>query len=285
MSIELDEAGTHASGSNPAQGIVAARNGVRSVRVTLSISMRRSLAQRGGLAVKGLFYALVFSILASLWRSAAHANGGFVAGYSAAALTWYMAMSEAVTISMNSRLLADVGADITSGAVSIELLRPKSVVLQRVLIETGRVVVPLAVCTLTGFLVCWFVVGLPPSGAGFALALPSLVLAVMCNIVAHHAFAAVAFWLRETGATWFLYQKLVFMTGGMLLPLEVLPHWLHRAALFTPFPSMAYAPARLGSGHAEPGLLAVQVGWLIALSLLAKIAFALGERRLEVVGG
>ncbi len=257
----------------------------RASRVTVVTSARRSAAQPGMLLVKALFYALVFSVLASLWRAAAQANGGSLAGYSPEALTWYIAMSEAVTISMNSRLLADVGADIVSGALSIELLRPKSVLRQRVLLECGRVSVPLFICTLTGFLVCWAVVGLPPKPIGFVLAVPSLVLAVMCNIVAQHAFAANAFWLRETGATWFLYQKFVFMVGGMLLPLEVLPSWLRHVALATPFPSMAYAPARLGSGHVEPGLLAMQGAWLAGLCVAATLLFRAGERRLEVVGG
>ncbi len=52
-----------------------------------------------------------------------------------------------------------------------------------------------------------------------------------------------------------------------------------------PFAAMAYAPARLASGHVEPVLLAVQLGWLVVLLGCAVAVFAAGERRLEVVGG
>jgi ABC-type uncharacterized transport system permease subunit len=52
-----------------------------------------------------------------------------------------------------------------------------------------------------------------------------------------------------------------------------------------PFASMAYVPARLASGHVEPWLLLVQVGWLIGLLACAGGVFRAGERRLEVVGG
>jgi ABC-2 type transport system permease protein len=100
-----------------------------------------------------------------------------------------------------------------------------------------------------------------------------------------HAFAAVAFWVRDARSTWFLYQKLVFVLGGMLLPLEVLPDGLAAVARWLPFLTMAYAPARLASGHVEPYLLAVQAGWLVVLALAAARVFALGERRLQVVGG
>ena len=117
------------------------------------------------------------------------------------------------------------------------------------------------------------------------LAVPALVLGVACNLAAQHAFAAAAFWIRDARSTWFLYQKFVFILGGMLLPLEVLPDWLHRIAVVLPFATMAYAPARLASGHVEPTLLLAQVGWLAALCLAAGAAFAAGERRLQVVGG
>jgi hypothetical protein len=48
---------------------------------------------------------------------------------------------------------------------------------------------------------------------------------------------------------------------------------------------MAYAPARLASGHVEPWLLLVQAAWLVALLAGAGGVFWAGERRLEMVGG
>ena len=53
----------------------------------------------------------------------------------------------------------------------------------------------------------------------------------------------------------------------------------------TTFMAMAYVPARLASGHVEPQLLAVQLGWLVVLIAVAHTVFAAGERRLQVVGG
>jgi ABC-2 type transport system permease protein len=237
------------------------------------------------LLMTALFYAIVSAVIAGVWRAAANANGGVIAGYSAVAITWYLVASEAGTISMNFRLMEDIGADIATGAVAIELLRPTSVVGHRVVNEIGRVVPKLAVCLAVALPLGWFAGGEPPSASGLLWAVPSLVLAVACNIVAQHACAAASFWLRESRTTWFLYQKGVFMLGGMLIPLEVLPAWLRTIGDATPFPSMAYAPARLASGHVELQLIAVQIGWLAVLSVIAVVVFGLGERRLQVVGG
>lgn len=245
----------------------------------------RVLAERGGLAVTLAFYVLVTVVLSSLWRAAAGANGGTVAGYSVVAITWYVAMTEATTVSIRQRLITDVGRDIGSGAIAVELLRPASVLGVRLAGELGHVLPRLAACAVTGAVFSGIVAGPPPHAAALALAVPSLALAVACNLAAQFAFAGTAFWLRDAGSAWFLYQKLVFIMGGMLIPLEALPDWLHRTASVLPFQAMSYTPARLASGHFEPALLVVQAGWLAILLAAAGAVFRAGERRLQVVGG
>jgi ABC-2 type transport system permease protein len=243
------------------------------------------IAERGGIGVAVGFYIIVVSVLSGLWRAAAHVNGGQVAGYSAVALTWYIATTEAAVVALNIRMIDDVGRDIGSGAVAVELLRPASVVAVRVATEVGRALPRLAALAAAGVVVASISAGAPPRPLMLLLAGPSLVLAIAVNIVAQHTFAAAAFWLRDAGSVWFLYQKLVFILGGMLIPLEALPGWLHTAANVLPFRAMAYIPARLASGHLEPVLLLEQVAWLVALGAVAAAVFGAGQRRLQVVGG
>jgi ABC-2 type transport system permease protein len=260
---------------------------VKVFRISAATAAQRVLAERGGILVSLGFYCAVVSVVASLWRTAAAAGGGTVAGYSAVALTWYIAASEAATVSLNIRLIEDIGNDIASGAVVTELLRPASVVGIRIASEVGRALPRLAILSTVGVVVAFVVSGGhgPPDPAALLLAAPALVLAIAVNLVAQHAFAGVAFWIRDARSTWFLYQKFVFIVGGMLLPLEVLPHGVERVAKLLPFMAMAYAPARLASGHFEPVLLLAQAGWLAVLGVIAAAVFAAGERRLQVVGG
>lgn len=257
----------------------------RGVRAAAGTAARRVVAERGGLVVAVAFYAVVVAVLAGLWRVAAGANGGDLAGYSAVALTWYIAASEAATVSLNIRMIDDIGTDIGSGAVAVELLRPASVLAVRVAAAVGHALPRLAAVSVVGALLVTATAGGPPSWPSLGLAAPSLVLAITCNIVAQHAFAASAFWLRNAGSAWYLYQKLVFVLGGMLIPLELLPRWLEGIAVALPFRAMAYAPARLAAGHVEPGLLLQQLAWLGLLTAAAAGVFRAGERRLQVVGG
>jgi len=249
------------------------------------IAARRALHQPGELAVRVTFYALILVVFADLWSAATQANGGSIAGYDSRALLWYVAAAEGAVIATKPRMIESIGWDISSGAIVTEMLRPASVVGLRLAAELGEAVVRLACAAVAGMAVAWLYVGAPPSAEALALAVPSLLLALGCNLAAQHAFAGAAFWLRDARSTWFLYQKLVFLLGGMLLPLQFLPHTLAVVAGALPFAAMAYAPGRLASGHVEPWLLAVQVGWLVVLLGCAAAVFRAGERRLEVVGG
>jgi ABC-2 type transport system permease protein len=258
---------------------------LRLFTVTASTSARRALAERGGLVVTAGFYAAVIVVLGALWRAAAHAHGGQIAGYSGTSLTWYIAASEAATVSLNIRLIEDIGTDIAAGTIVVEMLRPASVLAVRVAAEFGRALPRLALCLVTALAVDGIITHALPGAEAAGLAVVGLVFAIACNLAAQHAFASAAFWVRDARSTWFLYQKLVFVVGGMLLPLEVLPRPLESIAKVLPFMAMAYAPGRLASGHIEPVLLLIQAVWLAVLGGLAMIAFSAGQRRLQVVGG
>lgn len=247
--------------------------------------LRRLLASPAELVARACFYGVIVGVLASLWRAAAATNGGAIVGYDVAAITWYIVFSEASVNGTKFRMIEQIGTEIGSGAFAVEMLRPVRAVVFRVAGELGDGVVRLGAMLVAGTLFGSLIAGPPPDALSFAVALVSALLAIACNVAAQHAFAAMAFWQHEAKGAWFLYQKLVFVLGGMLLPLQIFPPWLESAAWATPFWTMSYAPARLAAGFFEPGLLLGQAAWLVALSGAAVAAFAAGERRLQAVGG
>lgn len=258
---------------------------VRQFRVPAAVAARRLFADRAGLIVAAIFYVMVTSVLSGLWRVGATAAGGAVVGYSAVALTWYVATTEISINAIRIRLIEEIGTDIADGSIAVELLRPLPSVMVRLAVETGQALARGAALVPVGIVLCWVTAGPPPSWRALALVPPALVLAIAANLALQHAVAGVAFWLRDARSVWFLYQKVVFIVGGMLLPLEVLPGWLHDVAIKLPFMAMAYVPGRLAAGFFEPELLLVQAGWVVVLVATAVAMFAAGQRRLQVVGG
>jgi ABC-2 type transport system permease protein len=257
----------------------------RALTTTAATAARSAVAQRGSLLMGLGFYVIVFVTVSSLWRSATDAAGGSVAGYDARALVWYIAVTEALTVGLGVRLIEEIADDIAGGEIAAEMLRPASVVAVRLAAQVGRCLPRVAVFAVTGGAIATVLVGPPPAPGALVLVVPALVLAVVANLAAQHAVAAIAFWLRDVRSTWFLYQKLYFILGGMLLPIEVLPPGLASVARALPFAAMAYVPGRLSAGHVEPGLLVLQAGWVVVLAVAAGSAFRAGERRLQAVGG
>ena len=81
----------------------------------------------------------------------------------------------------------------------------------------------------------------------------------------------------------------MFLPGGMLIPLELLPRPLELISFALPFATMAYVPGRIASGHPDPLLLVWQLGWLAALLAMAgsrvrgRRAAAAGDGRMTAV--
>lgn len=253
--------------------------------VAFRSSARRTLQAPGQLVVRVLFYLVILGVLSALWKVACAVNGGTIAGYDFRSMLWYLTASEAAVIAINPRLIEYIGVDIGSGGIAVEMLRPISVVGLRIATALGEALVRFGCAMCLGVVFAWFTVGPPPDLAAVGLALPAAILAISANLAAQHSFAAIAFWVNDSKAAWFLYQKLVFLVGGMLLPLELFPPLLAHISRFLPFWTMSYVPARLLSGHFEPWLLLLQAAWLIVLMASAAAIFGMGQRKLEVVGG
>ena len=257
----------------------------RGLSTAVRTAFHRSAIDGGGLVVAIAFYVVIVATLSGLWRVAVDANGGDLAGYSAVALTWYIITSEAAIVSVNARHIEEIGTDIAQGTVAVEMLRPASVMGVRMATQVGRGLPRVVALWIAGGVVATIVGDGPPRPSTLVLVAPSLVLAITANLFAQHAVAASAFWIRDAGSIWFLYMKAVFILGGMIIPLELLPEGLEDFATLLPFRAMAYAPARLAAGHWEPWLLVAQAAWIVALAVVAAAAFRSGERRLQVVGG
>jgi ABC-2 type transport system permease protein len=249
------------------------------------LGLLRTLRSPGDLAVRVGFFAIILVVMSALWGAATSAHGGHLDGYTHASLLWYVLAAQTAVLGVRPRSVEEIGDEIGGGTIAIQMLRPVSVVGLRMAVDLGEACARLAAAFPAGALLTWLFAGRPPSWAGVALSVPSVVLAAWANIASSHAFGGIAFWLLDAKSTWFVYQKLVFLPGGMLIPLEILPRPLEVASLALPFATMAYAPGRIASGDVDPLLLVWQAGWLAALLALAAAVFAAGERRLQVMGG
>lgn len=244
-------------------------------------AFQRQLRMRGGLFFTTAFYTIILFCWGAIWWAATDGGKRLVSGYSYQNMVWYIAATEAAVVVVSARRIEQIGDDIVAGDLEIEMLRPISVVGLRLARELGESLARLLFVAPVGILLCVLYTGGVPNAAALALTAPAAVLAVACNVASIHAFASMSFWFRDARAAWFLFQKFVFLPGGMLLPLQMLPHAVAVVAWFLPFWAMAYAPGRLAAGFFEPALMLGQIVWCAALVASAVWLFAKGQRRIQ----
>lgn len=254
-------------------------------RSAFATGARGAVAEPVEFFIRPLFLVVILMVYESLWGAVVEETGGRVASYDYRALIWYVVAAQSAVIGIMPRQIEEIGDDIGGGTIAVEMLRPVSVVLFRIATGLGDALVRSGVAFMIGAAFVAVTVGLPPNGAAALLTLPAIALAVIANMASQYAFGGAAFWVEDAKGAWFLYQKLIFIVGGMLIPLEFFPGAFETVARLLPFIAMAYVPGRLMAGHIEPWLLVVQLGWIAVLYPAAMLIFRRGERRMQVVGG
>jgi ABC-2 type transport system permease protein len=113
------------------------------------------------------------------------------------------------------------------------------------------------------------------------------VLAVLLSLLHQLTLCVCALWIYEASPPFWIYQKLSFLLGGMLLPLDYYPSWLREIAFATPFAVMFYGPASIilhpELDHAVRIFL-FQLLWLLASVLTLSLVANSGIRHAVQTG-
>jgi ABC-2 type transport system permease protein len=252
----------------------------------LRVAARDASAQRADFYSRAITYTLLLYVFGQLWQGVAEA--GSPGGYSAARMMWYLAVTEWIVLSV-PLMHVQIEEDVRRGDVAYALLRPASYLGALYAQALGRILLRLPFMAVVGLVLASTLGGgaLPDGGA---LAIAAL-LGVLSQLVLAALFVLIgvaAFWLGDVLPIYWVAQKLLFVLGGLMLPLELYPELLQRCAAFTPFPSMLSGPATIVlRGSTEPApLIAIQlVLWLALIVSLTQFALTRAARRLTLNGG
>jgi ABC-2 type transport system permease protein len=97
-----------------------------------------------------------------------------------------------------------------------------------------------------------------------------------------------AFLVEDVAPFMWIYQKLVFILGGFLIPLQFYPDWLQVISKALPFAAMIYGPAQLfvaPTWELFGEILLMQTMWIGVFSAALVLAYRRGIGYLTVNGG
>jgi len=252
------------------------------------ITLKNSFAYVADFFLRTVFLIVILYIFMQLWSATfAGEGGGTIAGYSFSDMVWYLILTEAITLARPS-MSAIVEQDVKSGDVAYKLTRPMNYVGYCFAWYNAEVALRFTVNLAVGGALGLLVFGVPDFGYGW-LAFPVVAVgAFTVNFLLNMIVALCAFWVEETVGLEFVYNKLLFTVGGMLMPLAMFPGWLQEVCRWLPFQAVLYFPASTVTNF-DPsgllGLLAVQWGWAAALAGVVFWIYGRGVRKLNVNGG
>jgi ABC-2 type transport system permease protein len=226
----------------------------RYVRV-FSFAARDQLIYLPAFLVRNIFFLVIVFIFWSLWK-VVFAGREALAGLTLVQTLWYLTFTETIEMS-KSRVLFQVQEEVKDGSIAVALSKPYSYPLFQISRAMGESVVKIFPLLAEGLLLGIFLVGPLP---GYLASLPLGLLLIVAGILITNLWmlliGLVAFWTEEVSPFYWIVQKLVFILGGLFLPINLFPAWLAGAAAY-----------------------------IVLLGAAVTILFARGRRRIHAQGG
>lgn len=247
-----------------------------------------SLAYPGEMVARSLMIVMFMWIFFQLWRVTFAANGSeTINGLSLKDTIWYLMLTETIELARPrpSRAIAE---SVRDGSIAYVLSKPYNFLLYQLSFGLGDSVFRMGLNAVLGGAIAWTLVGPPPDPRGWPMALLAVCGAWLLHFCMMAIIGLAAFITEEVAPFEWIYQKLVFILGGTLIPLDFYPQWLQNISRSLPFAYTTYGPARMFIAPDMEIFLAVlsgQVLWLVVLTSLLAGFFALGMRRLAINGG
>ncbi len=253
-----------------------------------NINLLNSLAYPAELVTRSAMILLFMWIFFQLWRITFTAAGSdTINGLTLRDTMWYLLLAETLELG-RPRLALVISEQVKDGSIAYLLNKPYNFLLYQLSSGLGESLPRMGMLFVLGGALVWAMAGPPPDLVNWPLALVALVGAWLLHFCVNALIGLSAFVVEEVVPFEWIYQKLVFILGGMLVPLDFYPAWLQTIAKSLPFAYMMYGPARLFV-RPDPALFAQillgQLLWLAVLGGILALVFSRGMKRLAINGG
>jgi ABC-2 type transport system permease protein len=254
----------------------------------LQINLLNSLTYPAELGTRSAMILLFMWIFFQLWHiTFAAAGSNTINGLSLRDTMWYLLVAETLELG-RPRLARLISEQVKDGSIAYLLNKPYNFLLYQLASGLGESLPRMGMLFVLGGALVWALVGPPPGLVNWPLALLAMAGAWSLHFCVNALIGLSSFSVEEVAPFEWIYQKLVFILGGLLIPLDFYPAWLQSIAKTLPFAYMMYGPARL---FVLPDLqlfiqiIAGQFFWLAVLGGLLFLVFSRGMRRLAINGG
>lgn len=256
-----------------------------------AINLQNQLAYLWDTLNRSLFILFIMFIFVQLW-AAVYGDGGSpdreIAGLTFVNVIWYLLIAETMELGKARHDLA-ISEEVKDGSIAYRLVRPYNYLVYHFFHNLGETLVRMGLVFLLGLPVVLYYAG-PPQIDWWIIPPVLLIMAggMMLDFFTLSIIGLLAFVTEDIGSFRLIYQKLVFVLGGLMFPLDFLPNWLQGIARALPFQLTTYAPARLFvrfEWSLFANFLGMQMLWLAILGTVLWLQYRWAVQRLAINGG
>jgi len=252
------------------------------------ITLLNSLAYPGELIGRSLMIIPFMWVFYQLWKITFAASGSSVInGLTFPNVLWYLMLTETIELG-RPPLARTISENVKDGSIAYLLNKPYDFLLYQLSTVMGETIFRALLNAIFGGIIVFWLVGAPQHPEGMIIALPAILGAWILHFCVTAMIGLSAFLVEDVSAFMWIYQKLAFIFGGMLIPLDFYPRWLQGIANALPFSSMTYGPARLfvtPTVELFINVMTLQMVWILVLAVSLTFAYRRGVAYLTVNGG
>lgn len=241
-----------------------------------------------GHVASSFFVGMILFVFLHMWN-ALYRAGGDVPGYSVPQMIWYLALAEVIVWACGLEWVEKIGEDVRTGGLANSLLRPMDYLASQLVRYAVGFSVTFVLMAAVTSVVAYVLVGpvtVSPLGALASLAL--ILGGALLNFVVMASLGMLSLTLEDSSAFKWMYQKMIFILGGMLVPLDIYPAALRNTISYLPFSLVAYHPARMlihFSARDFVIALMAQLAWIMVIGTCLLLIYRAGMRRVVIHGG
>ncbi len=245
----------------------------------LAYSFQKSVRQVKELLFRALFLVGILFIFSKLWKLAAIEDQGM--------MIWYLALTETIFLSI-PLIYLDIESDIRSGDLACHLCKPMHYLGAKFAEHAG--IYLFRFLMLSFFSICgalFFSGGVMPAFKDLISSLFACCLAGLSLLLFHASIGLSAIRLQDCTPLCWIWQRAVFLLGGLVMPIHLYPEGVQSLIQYLPFAVLLYKPASLVLGGGSTFCFAVGgiLFWSLVAIALAEILYRKAMNQLTINGG
>ncbi|KRQ86098.1 hypothetical protein ABG79_02132 [Caloramator mitchellensis] len=252
-----------------------------------TISIKNNTIYIKDFLIGNLFTLIIITTFYFLWQKIYEQN--IKTGFTFQEMLWYLILNQSLHLQYN-RIYRTVGQDVKGGEIAYKLNKPYYYPLYVLSDNLGRNLLDFCINSIVALIIGISFVGLI-EGYKFYFILPSvliIILGILLNHLIHITISLSAFWVEENMPFAWIYGKLIFVFGGLLYPISLLPKSLYNFNYYMPWSFVMYHVSKTAIKFNINDFIFTFIGqsiYILIFSFILWFIYIRGVKKLNVNGG